>query len=152
MSQPNIVIESISPNNRLPEQATRGDVGYDLRWAAPHAMRYVLYRGATRLFSTGFRIALPDGYFGLVCSRSGLALHHSVAVLNAPGIIDPGYRGELQVMLHNFSQTDSYPVTAGDKIAQLIILPVVTGIRFHWGKVLTEETQRGEGGFGSTGQ
>lgn len=103
----------------------------------------------TRLFKTGLSVAIPSGHVGLVCSRSGLALKHSVFVLNAPGVVDSDYRGEIGVILHN-AGGQNYEVQRGDRIAQLLIIPVVTA-QFQAVEKLPE-TDRGGGGFGSTGR
>jgi dUTP pyrophosphatase len=97
---------------------------------------------------TGIKIAIPYGYVGLVHPRSGLAMKQGVTVLNAPGTIDSGYRGEVGVLLHNTSNVDVY-VTPGDRIAQLVVQKVET-VEFNKVDALTE-SDRGEGGFGSTG-
>ena len=105
--------------------------------------------GERRLVSTGVHVAIPPGYVGMICPRSGLAHKHGLTVLNAPGIIDAGYTGEIKVNLHN---TDSRPqhVDAGDRIAQLVITPIPDA---HLVQVDSlDTTERGENGHGSTGQ
>ncbi len=99
---------------------------------------------------TGVRLAIPRGYEGQVRPRSGLAIRHGVTVLNAPGTIDADYRGEIRVLLFNTSN-ETYTVAAGDRIAQLVIAPVVRG-RFVQSDTELDESVRGEGGFGSTGR
>ena len=92
---------------------------------------------------------MPEGVAGLVVPRSGLAAGHGVTTLNAPGLIDPNYRGEVKVILHN-AGAEPYEVAPGDRIAQLVIAPTV---RVGWSEVsAVSDTGRGEGGFGSTGQ
>ena len=101
------------------------------------------------LVPTGIAIALPEGYAGFVLPRSGLALKHGISVVNAPGLIDAGYRGEIKVTLLNTDLHATYEVAVGDRIAQIIVLPVPRA-RF----VPVDElpgSVRGEGGFGSTG-
>lgn len=127
-----------------PVYARDGDAGLDLRSAelltlAPHTWR---------LIGTGVRVAIPRGYAGFVTPRSGLAANWGITVLNAPGLIDSGYRGEVRVLLYNASGHD-YHVEPGARIAQLVIVPVVEAELF----VVDElpETERGDGGFGSTG-
>ena len=105
--------------------------------------------GERRLVGTGVHVAIPPGYVGMICPRSGLAHKHGLTVLNAPGIIDAGYTGEIKVNLHN---TDSRPqhVDAGDRIAQLVITPTPDA---HLVQVDTlDTTERGDNGHGSTGQ
>jgi dUTP pyrophosphatase len=136
----------LDPDLPLPVYAQTGDAGLDL--LAREGV--VLEPGGGRaLVPTGLAIALPDGYAGFVQPRSGLALRHGVTCLNTPGLIDSGYRGELQVILVNTDPTDAYTVTRGERIAQLVVqavervnLVVVAAL---------EESYRGSAGFGSTG-
>ena len=102
----------------------------------------------TVLIKTGLRVAIPSGFVGLVCSRSGLAYHSSVFVINAPGIIDSDYRGDVGVLLHNAGE-EIFTVSKGDRVAQLVLMKVYEG-RFVAVDEL-DETDRGENGFGSTG-
>ena len=128
-----------------PVYAHPGDAGADL----VAAERVRLEPGARVLVGTGVRIALPDGYVAFVVPRSGLAAKHGITVLNAPGTVDAGYRGEIKVCLLNTDRTEAYDIEPGDRIAQLIVMPVPP-VRF----VPVEElpgSARGEGGFGSTG-
>lgn len=127
-----------------PEQAREYDAGYDL----VAINDYVVPVGSASLIGTGLSMAIPPGYAGLVCSRSGMALKHRIIVLNAPGIIDPQYRGQLGVILFN-AGSENYMVSKGDKVAQLLITKVEHP---EWEVVehLTQ-TYRGTGGFGSTG-
>lgn len=139
-----------------PVRSTKGSAGIDLKAYITKKEQdelgnITIQRGETKLITTGFNIAIPEGYFGMVCSRSGLSLKNSVFVLNAPGIIDSDYRGELAVILHN-AGNKAFTVSTGDRIAQMVIvkneeLPLcrVSGIS-------TTETERGAGGFGSTGK
>ena len=130
-----------------PRYAKPGDAAVDLV-AREHA--WLEARGGRALIPTGIKIAVPDGYAGLVLSRSGLAVKHGVACLNAPGLIDPGFRGELQVILVNTDPHDAYEVHRSDRIAQFLVVRVEE-ISFV---VLSEldETARGEGGFGHSGR
>jgi dUTP pyrophosphatase len=130
----------------LPDYATAGSAGADLRaavdgdfWIAP---------GERRLVPTGFRVAIPAGFEGQVRPRSGLALRWGVTLPNTPGTIDSDYRGELQVLLVNLGERP-FRVRRGDRVAQLVIAPVVTA-RFVETASL-DSTVRGDGGFGSTG-
>jgi dUTP pyrophosphatase len=127
-----------------PVYANPGDAGADI-YATSHDL---IERGETKLVTVDTAIAIPDGYVGMMCSRSGLALKHSVFVLNAPGIIDSGYRGKLGVILHNAGKND-FEIAPGERIAQLVLVPYESVI-FHTIKSL-DQTERGSNGFGSTG-
>lgn len=129
----------------LPAYAHPDDAGADL--VAAEAVR--LEPGERALVGTGVRIALPEGHAAFVVPRSGLAAKHGITIVNAPGTIDAGYRGEIKVALLNTDAREAYEVAAGDRIAQLIVMPVQQA-RFL---AVTElpESGRGEGGFGSTG-
>lgn len=128
----------------IPQYSRYGDAGADLR--ATHDVTIPVF--GRELVKTGVKLELPEGYMGMVTPRSGLALKQGITVLNAPGIIDSGYRGEVGVILYN---TSAHQVTvhAGDRIAQLVIAPFVIGA-FEPMMVLGE-SERGAGGFGSTG-
>ena len=127
-----------------PVKAHATDAGYDLTATAAKT----LAPGCRALIPTGLHINLPAGTVGYVCPRSGLAAKHGMAVLNAPGVIDPGYTGEILVNLINLG-SESYTVQCGDRIAQLIIHNTV---EVDWQHVTEfEETQRGAHGHGSTG-
>ena len=123
---------------------TTGSAGVDLRANG----EYLLSPDATILVKTGLRIAIPRGYAGLVCTRSGMALKQGCAVLNSPGIIDSDYRGDIGVILHNFG-SEIIEIHEGDRVAQLLIVPYMMP-QFVQVESL-DETERGEGGFGSTG-
>ena len=131
---------------RVPTQAHADDAGFDL-YATEAA---TLAPGQREAIGCGFGIALPDGLAALVLPRSGLALKAGLTVLNAPGLIDAGYRGEVKVILINHDPSATHAIAIGDRIAQLVItaLPAVT---FTERDDLPEST-RGTGGFGSTGQ
>ena len=138
-------IKRLDPSVPLPRYARADDAGLDLH-AAEHA---VLRPGERALVPTGLAIAIPRGYAGLVMPRSGLALRHGVTVLNAPGLIDAGYRGELKVLLINHDPTTTVTLERGERIAQLVITPVTTAALVEVDELPASE--RGEGGFGSTG-
>jgi dUTP pyrophosphatase len=128
----------------MPTYAHPGDAGADLR----SRVEAVVPAGQRATLATGVSLALPDGYVGLVHPRSGLAAKNGITVLNAPGTVDAGYRGEIAVTLLNTSDQD-FKVNVGDRIAQLVIQQVE---RAHF--VVVESlpgTHRGEAGFGSTG-
>lgn len=141
MKIPVMPSDSMYPTPRF---AHPGDAGADL--AAAEAM--TIASGDRALVSAGFSLAIPDGYAGLVLPRSGLAIRSGVTVLNAPGLIDAGYRGEVKVALINHSDVD-FEVAIGDRIAQLVIV-AVSQPEYVEVDTLTD-TSRGEGGFGSTG-
>ena len=130
---------------RSPAPAHDGDAGYDLH-AAEAA---TIAAGERASVGTGLALAIPAGLAGLVLPRSGLALRHGIALVNSPGLIDPGYRGELRVLLLNTDRREHFEVAVGDRIAQLILVAFVApGLREM---PALEETVRGIGGFGSTG-
>lgn len=128
-----------------PTYARAGDAGADLRSAED--LVYIA-PGERKLIKTGVSIALPDGYVALVHPRSGLALKNGITVLNTPGTIDSGYRGEIGVILYNAGD-DVFAVDRGDRIAQVVIQRFETA-EFEVVDALTD-TERGDGGFGSTG-
>jgi len=131
----------------LPAYSTEGSSGVDL-CAAPEA-DIVVKRGEVALVPTGLKLSIPPGYEGQVRPRSGLALKNGIALLNAPGTIDSDYRGELKVILANFGK-ENFRIRRGDRIAQLIISPVVQA---QWVEVDSlDDTPRGTGGFGHTGR
>ena len=136
------------PNNDdlpLPTYETAGSAGMDLRAAESITLK----PGARHLVPTGLSIALPRGFEAQVRPRSGLAVKHGVTVLNSPGTIDSDYRGEVKVPLINHGQEDFF-ITRGDRIAQMVIAPVT---QVSWTEVsVLDETARGTGGFGSSGQ
>jgi dUTP pyrophosphatase len=128
-----------------PGPAHPGDAGADL----VSTESLVLAPGERRLVGTGLRIALPDGYAAFVVPRSGLAAKHGITIVNAPGTIDAGYRGEIKVALLNTDSSEPYEVTAGDRIAQMIVMPV-PAVRFVAVDELPDSV-RGDAGFGSSG-
>jgi dUTP pyrophosphatase len=137
-----------NPDLPLPAYETAGAAGMDLRAAVPEDEALVLRPGARTAVPTGLAFALPDGFEAQVRPRSGLALKSGVTVANAPGTIDADYRGELKVILINLGEED-FVIRRGDRIAQLVIAPVVQAA---WREVgALDATDRGAGGFGSTG-
>ena len=131
----------------LPQYANEGDAGCDLVAVETCTLRA---GGGRALVGTGLSIAIPDGHAGLVLPRSGLAVKHGVTCINSPGLIDAGYRGELRVALVNLDPQHDYVVHVGDRIAQLVITPVMSA-DFRVADELPP-ARRGEGGFGSTGR
>lgn len=138
-------VEVLLSGEHVPEYAHPGDAGADL--VASETVE--LGPGERAMVATGSAIALPDGYVAFVVPRSGLAAKHGITVVNSPGTVDAGYRGEIRVILLNTDRTASYTITAGDRIAQLVVLPVARA-RFVPVERLPG-SHRGEGGFGSTG-
>ena len=131
---------------RPPAPAHDGDAGYDLH-AAEAA---TIAAGERASVGTGLALALPGGFAGLVIPRSGLALRHGIALVNSPGLIDSGYRGEVRVVLLNTDPRERFEVAVGDRIAQLVVLAFALPELREMPSL--EETVRGIGGFGSTGR
>src|SRR5579863_2014601 len=137
----------LHPDAVVPRYANDGDVGCDLVAVDPCTLTP---GGGRALVGTGLSVAIPEGHGGLVLPRSGLAARHGVTCVNAPGLIDPGYRGEVKVALVNLDPHEEYVVHAGDRIAQLVVI-ALDNISFT---VVAELplAHRGEGGFGSSGR
>jgi dUTP pyrophosphatase len=146
MPGPELPVRRLDPGLPLPAYAHPGDAGADLCAAAD----VVLPPGGRATVGTGIAIAVPDGHAAFVHPRSGLASRHGVTVVNAPGTIDAGYRGEVRVVLLNTDPDEPFTVRRGDRIAQLVVQPVTT-VRFV-DVVELPASPRGEGGFGSTGR
>ncbi|MDE3723879.1 dUTP diphosphatase [Nocardiopsis sp. N85] len=140
-----ITVHRLDPGLPLPEYAHPGDAGADLYTAVD----VVLAPGERSTVPTGLAIALPDGYAAFVHPRSGLAARCGLTIVNAPGTVDSGYRGEIKVTLLNTDSTDPVALTRGDRIAQLVIQRVERAV-FVEADALPESV-RGAGGFGSTG-
>jgi len=140
-----IKIEKIFPDAILPSYSHPRDAGMDLF----SYETYILKPGERRLFKTGLKVEIQEGYEMQIRPRSGLALNHGVTVLNTPGTIDAGYRGEVGVILINHGE-EVYSIGKGDKIAQAVISSVERAVLEEVEKL--EESSRGEGGFGSTGK
>ena len=141
-------VKRLDPDLALPAQQHPDDAGYDL-----HAREDATLApgGGRALVPTGLAVAIPAGYAGFVLPRSGLALKHGITCLNAPGLIDPLYRGELKVLLVNTDPEHDYAVRRGDRIAQLVISRVESGV--EWSEVASlDATARDTFGFGSTGR
>jgi len=135
----------------LPERATPQAAGMDLRAAIPEGETWTLAPGERRLVPTGLVLAIPPGYEGQVRPRSGLAVKQGVTVLNAPGTIDADYRGEVQVVLINHGQAP-FAFQRGERIAQFLLAPVpFWEWRAEAEAATLGDTQRGQGGYGSTG-
>lgn len=146
MSSVEVLITRLDPELPLPRYAKGGDAGADI----VSRVDITLAPGERALVPTGIAIALPDGYVALVHPRSGLAIKHGVTMVNAPGTVDAGYRGELQVILINHDKSESVSFKRGDRIAQLVIQKVE---RAEFVEVRDlPGSGRGVGGFGSTGR
>jgi dUTP diphosphatase len=146
MDAPELPVLRLDPGLPLPAYAHPGDAGADLRAAAD----VVLPPGGRATVGTGIAIAVPDGYAAFVHPRSGLAARHGITLVNAPGTVDAGYRGEVRVVLLNTDPSEPFTVHRGDRIAQLVVQPV-TRVSFLDAAELPP-TPRGAGGFGSTGR
>jgi dUTP pyrophosphatase len=131
-----------------PSYAREGDAGADLVATADVVLRC---RGGRAVVPTGVAVAIPSGYAGLVLPRSGLAARHGLTCLNAPGLIDSGYRGEIQVVLVNHDPEQDYAVSRGDRVAQLVLIKVEQAAFEVVAAGGLEDSQRGSGGFGHTG-
>lgn len=138
-------VEVLLHGAEAPQYAHAGDAGADLLSTDD----LVIAPGERVTVGTGVSIALPDGFVAFVVPRSGLAAKHGITVVNSPGTVDAGYRGEIRVTLLNTDGSEPYPVQAGDRIAQLVVMPVARA-RFIPVERLPG-TERGTGGFGSTG-
>lgn len=139
-----VAIRRLRPEAVLPQQAYDGDAGLDL--SACEAA--VLEPGARAVISTGIAVEIPDGYAGFVLPRSGLAARHGIGVVNAPGLIDSGYRGEIRVVLLNSDREAAFVVEPGMRVAQLVIAPVASLRLVEVDELATSE--RGARGFGSS--
>ena len=140
----NITVKMVGPAHLYPTYANPGDAGADLRSAED----VVIGAHSHKLVKTGIKLEIPEGVVGLVHPRSGLALNYGITVLNAPGTIDSGYRGEIGVILYNTSH-EVFQVNKGDRIAQLVFQKFDTADFVAVDSV--EDTERGAGGFGSSG-
>ena len=141
-----MLVQRLDPHLPLPVYAHEGDAGLDL-----YAREAVtLAAGARAAVGTGIAIALPAGYAGFVLPRSGLALRHGLSIVNTPGLVDAGYRGEIRVMLVNHDPTTAVTLARGDRIAQLVVQKVE---RVELVEVASlPDSARGVGGFGSSGR
>jgi dUTP pyrophosphatase len=139
-----VAIRRLRPDAVLPQQAYEGDAGVDL--SACEAA--VLEPGTRAVISTGLAVEIPDGYAGFVLPRSGLAARHGIGVVNSPGLIDSGYRGEIRVVLLNSDREEAFVVEPGMRVAQLVIAPVASVRLVEVDELAT--SQRGARGFGSS--
>jgi dUTP pyrophosphatase len=139
-------VRRLDPAAKLPTHAHEGDAGYDLYALEP----IDLEPGERTMARTGIAIEVSTGHAALILPRSGTAAKHGIALVNAPGLIDAGYRGEVRVLLLNTDRSEAFHADAGDRIAQLVLVRVETP-PVEEVAALTE-SQRGEGGFGSSGR
>jgi dUTP pyrophosphatase len=142
---PDVLVKRLDPELPLPSYEHPGDAGLDLR----SRVDLVLEPGERALVPTGIALAMPPGHVALVCPRSGLASRHGVGLVNAPGVVDAGYRGEISVVLINHDLRAAVSISRGDRIAQLVVQRVEEA-RLHEVSELPG-SHRGGGGFGSTG-
>ena len=139
-------VQRLAATAKLPSRATNGDAGLDLYSSEPCRLE----PGARASVGTGVAVQIPEGHAGLVLPRSGWAAKHGISLVNAPGLIDAGYRGEVRVLLLNTDRDDAFEISEGDRIAQLLVVPFASldPVEAH----SLAESERGEGGFGSTGR
>ncbi len=140
-----VLVQRLDPGLPMPAREHPGDAGLDLR----SRLDVRLEPGGRSLVPTGIAIAMPSGFAAFVHPRSGMALRHGVTVLNAPGTIDAGYRGEISIILVNHDRFEAFDIARGDRIAQLIVSPVATAAMVEVSDL--PGSHRGSGGFGSTG-
>jgi len=141
-----LAVRKLTDGARLPRRAHDGDAGLDL-YASETAH---IGPGERWSVGTGVAIAIPLGNAGLILPRSGLAREHGIALVNSPGLIDSGYRGELRVLLLNTDPAETFRVTAGDRIAQLVVVAIASAEPFEAEELA--DSPRGAGGFGSSGR
>jgi dUTP pyrophosphatase len=139
-------VRLLSEQARVPTRAHEGDAGLDLRAAEGTTIG----PGKRASVGTGIAIEIPSGYAGLVVPRSGIATKYGISLVNAPGLIDSGYRGEIRVLLLNTDREQPFAVDPGDRIAQLVVTPVVAVEPVE--ALALSLSARGDGGFGSTGR
>jgi dUTP pyrophosphatase len=139
-------VQCLSDAATLPTRAHDGDAGLDLYAAEPA----ILAPGERISVGTGLAVEVPEGHAGLVLPRSGLAARHGIALVNSPGLIDAGYRGEVRVLLLNTDAESTFEIGVGDRIAQLLITPFAGAEPVEAAELAV--TARGEGGFGSSGR
>jgi dUTP pyrophosphatase len=141
-----IPIKLLDEQMPVPRYQRQGDAGFDLH----SRIDFTIEPGERAVIPTGLALAIPQGFAGLVLPRSGLAARHGVALVNSPGLIDSGYRGEVAVIMINTDKREAFCIKRGDRIAQMVIQQVEEA-QFVCVDTL-DETERGSGGFGSTGK
>ena len=140
-----IALKLLDEGLPLPRYQHEGDAGFDLASRTD----FVVEPGERAIVPTGVALQIPRGYAGLVLPRSGLAARHGIALVNSPGLIDSGYRGEIAVVLINTDKRQAFEIKRGDRIAQLVIQKIEEAVIREVAEL--DETLRGAGGFGSTG-
>jgi dUTP pyrophosphatase len=138
-------VRLLAPGAELPTRAHDGDAGLDLRAFEPATIG----PGERAAIGTGVAVEIPAGHAGLVLPRSGLALRHGIALVNSPGLIDAGYRGEIRVLLLNTDREHEFALERGDRIAQLLVVPFTAAEPLEVAEL--SDSERGAGGFGSSG-
>lgn len=141
-----VQIKLLDEDLPMPRYQHEGDAGLDL----PSRVDYVLEPGERAMIPTGIAVAIPRGYAGFVLPRSGLASRHGIALVNSPGLVDSGYRGEMAIIMINTDKREAFHIKRGDRIAQLVIQKVVEAATVQVREL--DATSRGAGGFGSTGR
>lgn len=141
-----IQIKLLDEGLPMPRYQHEGDAGLDL----PSRVDYVLEPGERAMIPTGIAVAIPRGYAGFVLPRSGLASRHGIALVNSPGLVDSGYRGEMAIIMINTDKREAFHIKRGDRIAQLVIQKVIEATTVQVTEL--DATSRGAGGFGSTGR
>jgi dUTP pyrophosphatase len=142
-----LAIQLLHPDARPPARSRPGDAGYDLSCLSA----FSLAPGERAMVPTGIAVAIPPGMCGLVLPRSGLAIKHGISCVNAPGLVDPNYRGELRVILINHG-AETFEAAAGDRIAQLLVVPFASPELVVVDELPHGGDDRGAGGFGSSGR
>ncbi|MFN2612343.1 MAG: dUTP diphosphatase [Solirubrobacterales bacterium] len=142
-----IPFQKLSEKATLPTRAHEGDAGMDLCAAEAASIG----PGERVQVGTGLAVEIPEGWAGMVLPRSGLALRHGISLVNAPGLIDPGYRGEIRILLLNTDANTEFKVAVGDRVAQLLLTPFSTARPVESRSLSESESERGAGGFGSSG-
>ena len=140
-----IALKLLDAGMPLPRYQHKGDAGFDLA----SRIDFCIEPGERAIVPTGVALQIPRGYAGLVLPRSGLAARHGIALVNSPGLIDSGYRGEIAVVLINTDKRKAFEIKRGDRIAQLVIQKIEEAVIREVAEL--DETSRGAGGFGSTG-
>ena len=140
-----IALKLLDEGLTLPRYQHEGDAGFDLA----SRIDFCIEPGERAIVPTGVALQMPRGYAGLVLPRSGLAARHGIALVNSPGLIDSGYRGEIAVVLINTDKRNRFEIKRGDRIAQLVIQKIEEAVIREVAEL--DETRRGAGGFGSTG-
>jgi len=140
-----LAVQRLRDDAVVPERAYEGDAGLDL----VSCDRVDIAPGERAVVGTGIAVAIPDGHAGFVLPRSGLAARHGIGIVNAPGLVDSGYRGEVRVVLVNHDPAETFTVEPGMRIAQLVLVPVAEAEPVRVEEL--PETQRGTAGFGSSG-